>query len=325
MRTFKKLLPFLVGLIAFLCINSLLNFLFVPYQFTRVKIHKIETESFDDLILGSSHGSSAMDPDVISGHTGRSCFNAAAGGQFPCDNYYLLLDAMREHAPGRVILEYDPSYFVVRDGFNRNARYQLHEMAMSGVKARYFLDQFFPGDIRYVLMPWSLYSLEKSAMENNIRRKTSDIYRSYSVEPFIDSAQACGENGFVAIADESSGERSTPELFFSESNSRAVEENRKYFEKILQFLSESGIEAVVVMTPVPDSTRDKNEAFYLKAHEMMTGLAGRYGAKYLDFVVPDEGDSFRGMSWDDELFSDGEGHMRVSTARSFSGLLGSLI
>ena len=61
-------------------INALLSYMLIPYQFTRMKIHTIETEDFDDLILGSSHGSAAIDPAVLSEKTGRTCFSAAAGG-----------------------------------------------------------------------------------------------------------------------------------------------------------------------------------------------------------------------------------------------------
>jgi len=197
MRTFKKLLPLLAGIAVFLVCNQILNYLLIPYQFTRMKIHRIETESWQDLILGSSHGCSALDPAVLTEKTGRSCFNAAAGGQYPADNYYLLLDACRHHKPERVIFEYDPAYWIAGDPFNRNARYQLDVMAPSVVRARYFFDQFFNSDLRQVLMPWLAYRRDHLRIRQTLAVKQSEAYRTFSSEPFSTEYQTCRADGFT--------------------------------------------------------------------------------------------------------------------------------
>ena len=38
--------------------NMVMNYLLIPYSFTRMKVHYLETETCDDLILGSSHAES---------------------------------------------------------------------------------------------------------------------------------------------------------------------------------------------------------------------------------------------------------------------------
>ncbi len=327
MRISKILAPLLPGLAVFACINLLLNHLFIPYQFPRIKIRRVETEDFQDLILGTSHGNSAMDPEVISEKTGRSCFNAAAGGQSPEDSLFLLMDACRNHKPERVIIEYDPTYLLFLDNFNANARYQLSVMEFSPVKLAYFAGIFALRDIRYVCMPWSQYSLKIDRAGEILREKHSEAYRSFSTEPFCDSSQAIQENGFMAISDTAEGEKSVRELSFSRETEKHVKQNKAAFERILSYSRRKGIEAVVVMTPVPDETREANAAFYEEAHGIMRELCEEYQAGYLDFVMPEEADETAGLNkdWGSEGFSDGEGHMRTGCAGRFSAMLGELL
>lgn len=322
MRIFKLLLPFAAGLAVFLALNTALCFLMIPYQFTRVKIHRAETETFDDLILGSSHGSAAIDPSVLTEVTGRSCLNAAAGGQYPRDNYYLLLDACREHKPGRVIFEFDPTYWVSEDNFNRTPRYQLSMMEPSLTKLQYFMDLCLPGDIRYCLMPWFLYQTKPEEMRRIAGRKLGEAYRTYSVEPFSEGDQVCEESGFIAISDQANGDRSVREFSFGEGTGSYVKENQARFEQLVRCCREQAIELVVVTTPVPLPTRSANEAFYREAHGLMQALSEKYGFRYLDYVMPEEDASEHLKArWRAKSFSDAEGHMRVSAARRFSRML----
>ena len=337
MRTFRKLLPLAAGIAFFLAVNLLLGYLMIPYQFTRMKIHRIETEDFQDLILGSSHGCAAMDPDVITLKTGRSCFNAAAGGQYPLDNYYLLRDACREHKPERVIFEYDPAYWIAVDPYNRNARYQLDVMENSGVKAGYFLDQFFSNDLRCVLMPWFEYRRDYDRIGENVAVKRSEAYRTFSSEPFDTEYQTCMENGFTAISEDIVRSEAIPELAFTPENEGYVQKNEKAFLRLVDLCEEQGIELVVVQTPLPPSTADACRAFFEEGSRKMTALAQSRGFTFLNFV-PDASDASDapGVSdvsnpsdapaedalWTDDDFSDGEGHMRAGSARRFSAMLG---
>ena len=326
MRTFKKILPVLAGLALFFGVNALLNYLIIPYQYTRFKIHTMETRAFEDLILGSSHAGAAVNPEVMSGKTGRTAFNGAAGGQYPRENYYLLLDACRHAAPKRLILEYDPTYWIVSDSFNRNARYQLSCMAWSEVKADYFSDSCLTGDLRYVLMPWSLYRDNFGNIEKTVAIKNSGEYKQYGIEPFQEDGQSCREDGFLSIPNRLYWDETPSEPAFTEENRKIVLENRRYFEKTVDHCRKQGIEIVVFTTPVPASTKEKNEAFYKQAHELMADMAEEHGFVFLDFIMPDESlQALRfiaGQDWEENQFADSEGHMHKITARRFSRVLG---
>lgn len=323
MRIFKKLLPPVLGLILFAGVNGLLSFLFIPYQYTRVNIHKLETNDYDTLILGSSHGGSAIDPAVLRKLDGRSAYNAAAGGQYPLDNYYLLLDALKGHEVERVIYECDPSYWLHTDPFNRNARYQLGQMAPSWVRLRYFLDAFSGKDIRYVFMPWCFYSTAWPEIRDRVRLKLSPAYANYEIGIFQDSAQVFTEDGFTAIADSSEGSREIPQLAFTEASAASVEKNLAYVERLCRLCRDRGIALTVVTTPLPETTRRENEAFYREAHAMIASLASDCGARFLDYTSPVGTDEMSRLDHDyaDEAFSDAEGHMRVSTAQAFTAAL----
>ena len=326
MRIFKQLLPLIAGFALFLCFNALMNYLIIPNQFTRVKIHRIETGTYEDLILGSSHGNAAINPAVLAEKTGRSGYNAAAGGQCPVDNYYLLKDALREHDVKRVILEYDPSYWLFHDSFNGTARYQLSQMAPSTVRLAYFAELCLPGDLRYVFLPWTLYDVYPERMKANLEKKKSGAYLNYETTPFTDDTQTFHEDGFMELKDFAVGNMSTPELSFDGKMSY-VEENRTWFERIIKLCLNKGMEVIVVTTPVPGETLKKNAAFYAEAHAMMEALLAPYGVRYLDFAAPKETDETAPCAgrWDGGDFSDGEGHMRGSAAGDFSHVLAELL
>ena len=175
---------------------------------------------------------------------------------------YLLADACRAYAPERVIIEYDPAYWISKDSFNRNARYQLDVMAFSAVKLRYFQDLCLEGDLRYVLMPWFLYADSFDRIAQTVAIKRSEDYRTYSVRPFAHDGQRCEENGFTPIPDSAQGDHTIPELSFDEENERYTKANQAYFEKTLKLCAEKGIEVVVVTTPVPAPTLEADHAFY---------------------------------------------------------------
>ena len=105
-KTGKNFIPAAVTAIfiaVVIVFNMVMNYLLIPYSFTRLKVHMLETMQFNNLILGSSHAGTNIDATHLAGLTGRTTFNAAQGEQFPVDSYYLLKDACIDQKPDRVI------------------------------------------------------------------------------------------------------------------------------------------------------------------------------------------------------------------------------
>ena len=46
-------------------ITNALNYMLIPYMMERYKLHGIETRDYTTLILGASHGSSNINPDIL--------------------------------------------------------------------------------------------------------------------------------------------------------------------------------------------------------------------------------------------------------------------
>ncbi len=329
------LIAALVLFLLFALATRLLSFLLVPPQYTRVKVHVLENDSCEDLILGTSHGIAAMDPDRLAASTGRITYNAAAGGEYPIDIYYLAKDAARTGAPRRLIIEYDPTYWVYTGGMNNTELYLLDVMRPSLTKAEYFLSSCVASDFRNALEPWYLNLSGLRSIPENVRQKHSDAYRNYSMTLFEDPLQTVMENGFIAI-DDSARNGWDPETHVligeNDAVSKAYETNRRWFLRTVEFCRKKGIELVVVETPIPASTLETDRAFFEDANARMQEMAEEHAFIFLDYVtgqnaLPDRPDILCGTDGDgaprdDTAFCDAEGHMRVSGARQFSDVLG---
>ena len=331
----RLLIAALILLLLFACATRLLSFLLVPPQYTRVKVHVLENDPPEDLILGTSHGIAAIDPDRLAASTGRTTYNAAAGGEYPIDIYYLAKDTVSSGAPRRLIVEYDPTYWLYTGGMNNTEPYLIRVMRPSLTKAEYFLSSCLASDFRNALEPWYLNLSGLRSIPENVRRKQSDAYRNYSMALFEDPLQTVMENGFIAIDDSAqNGRDSETHVLISEDGaaSKAYETSRRWFLRTVDLCRKNGIGLVVVETPIPSSTLAGDRAFFEDMNARMRKMAEENGFVFLDYVtgqnaVPDGTDIVCGTDGDgaprdDGGFSDAEGHMRVSAARRFSDVFG---
>lgn len=71
MHSFKKILLLVVGILALVGINLGLNYGLIPYSYVRIMMHQIETQEYDTLLLGTSHGLNGISPKVIEEKQGR--------------------------------------------------------------------------------------------------------------------------------------------------------------------------------------------------------------------------------------------------------------
>ena len=169
MRIFKRILIPILFFAVLFGINTVMNYLMVPYTFTRFKVHTIETETFDDLILGASHAGTNISPAVLSGITGRTAFNAAQGEEFPVDSYYFLKDAARDHKPGRLIYEFDPNYWITAQEISSNYAGMFAEMQFCPAKLQYFFAKMWKADFRTAFAPWYFYRAQVGELADRLR------------------------------------------------------------------------------------------------------------------------------------------------------------
>ena len=306
----------LLAAAGFCAVTGIFTYLFVPPEFTRAKIYSIENNRYDIIAFGTSHGVCAIDPDVISAESGKTCYNAAAGGLYPESTYYLVRDAAERGSVSEILYEFDPTYWLTESGGNPNEWYALHYMAFSPAKLRFLANAAAKRDFRLLAMPWYMFERTVENAEENIQRKQTEDYREHRMALFSSATNEARENGFYAVGG-TYGTGSEVPLYDAFSGS-SVEKNREYFEKTLSYLNGRGIPVTVVLAPVPAETAEANAAFYETASEMMRDIAKRYNVTYYDFVTA-RGES---VTMPGRAFYDMEGHMHAHGAEAFSRALG---
>ena len=314
MRIFKRILVPVIFIAVLCAVNTYLDYLLVPYTFTRYKIHKIETETFDDLILGSSHAGTCLSPSSISDVTGRSAFNAAQGDEFPVDSYFFLKDAAAEHKPDRLIYEFDPNYWITAQDVGANYAQMFTEMQLCKAKVQYFFAKMWKADFRTSIAPWYFYRSQLANIERNLFVKRSDDYKNFGTGTFDSATQTVGTDGFIAVKPGKWNDEITPRDW---SEDMLQDKARDYFIRIAEFCRREGITLVVVTTPVPAETLSANAKSYTAACAEMTELSRAYGFTYMNYTGGDLLEARKEFT-DSVLFADWDGHMYADAAKRFS-------
>ena len=89
MHNFKKIVK--TVLVLAVCITLLvgLDMALYPCTFMRNDIHAVVNNQYDDIILGTSHGMTDIDPAVMEEITGRTGHNMCVGGEYVIDAYHI--------------------------------------------------------------------------------------------------------------------------------------------------------------------------------------------------------------------------------------------
>lgn len=315
MRIFKRAAAVLLFAAILTVISLTLNELLIPYTFTRMKIHAIENNTWQDLILGSSHGGTNIDPEVLEGETGRSAFNAAQGEEFPVDSLYLLKDACLFHKPERVIYEFDPTYWLTAQETDSNYVLTFYTMQASAVKAEYFGAKMWKADFRTWSAPWYFFRSRIGEIPDTLRIKAGTDYQTYGTETFESDLQSVKETGFISLKKV----RGTDKIEIRPWNDQTIQKDDVgYFIRLAEYCRQEGIELAVVTTPVPDSTYEAGKENFDSASAYMDTLAEWYGFTYISY----NGDRAQGLDLSDDAYADYDGHMYGDSAEAFSKVFG---
>ena len=93
-----------------ICMNQILILALKPCTNFRNDIHKLETNQYDDLFVGTSHGKAGINPEVVDKITGERSLNLCLGGEEVQDSYYIIKEACRVNKPKKIIYELDPKF-----------------------------------------------------------------------------------------------------------------------------------------------------------------------------------------------------------------------
>jgi len=317
MRNSKSFL-FVSFLVACLLLNSALNYLLIPNNIVRIKMHNLETTTYDDLFLGTSHGLSAVDPLVVDSITGRESTNICVWGEYPRDSYYLLRDAWQSQKPKRIIYELDPTYWISKDQDSYHFTKFYHYMPWSEVKAEYFLTKMTSADFRTVFFPWFNFQLQWQSSIENLALKQTESYKNYGLDTLDLPYETLKEEGFLFLKDIGYSKSKKISLW---DESKIQKEAPIYFEKMVSFCKENDIELLVFTTPVPQETLELYPGSYEEANLYFSKMMKEYGLTYYNFNYID----LEGFDKSIVGYLDYDGHMFGDTARAFSKFLGEYI
>lgn len=307
----------MAALVAILAGSVYMSWLLFPYLEMRHTIHVMGEGGYDALVVGTSHGKAGIDPAVLEEESGMRAVNACLGNERMVDTYYLVRYAAEHSQDLRcVILEVDPSYWVIPLQINPDSMRIYHEMPAGVLKAQYAFDKLSKEDYRSLFFEWYLYRNQIFNLKDRLEEKRSREYREFDIARFDSPVQTYRADGFMAIhrpAEEAA--RTDEPIPWNEDNVQA--DTLEMLDRLREFCAGRGIRLVAVTMPVPRATYEAGLPLTAESREYMHRCMESRGIEYLDYM---QGDS-PGISLEIGDFSDNDGHMYEDTAAAFTRVL----
>ena len=302
MHNFKKFLKTITVIAVCILILVMLDMALYPCTFMRNDIHAVVNNQYDDIILGTSHGMTDIDPAIMEEITGRSGHNMCVGGEYEIDAYYIAKLIAEKQKPSRIIYEIDPGYFVSEKEEGNNYLLFYHEFPFSKSKAEYFWNSIAKCNFRTILFPWYEYSLsyELGKVKETFSQKWN---RDYDISHLKSATQEYHESGFIERypVDTSKLKMEDLKLF---DKKQINTQNLEYLGKLIDFCKENGIEFVAVTTPVPIDTLRAYSDNFNEAWKYFGEYFDERGITYLNFNTQ----YFKAFSHDLKDYTDYDGH-----------------
>ena len=317
MRSFKGLCTGVCIAVAAVLVLLALDFVLYPCTFMRNDIHRVATQTFDDVIMGTSHGKMNIDPETMEAVTGRTGHNLCVGGEYPIDTYYLTkLMIERGHAPSRIIYEISPDYMVREKEEGNNYLLFYHEFPLSRTKLSYFAASLPDCDFRTMLFPWYEYPLSYE-LKRIPQTFGTRIRQDYSADGMKTAAQEYHTSGFIErFAVDTTG-LSTDGISIADV-SQILPENMQWLAKLIELCEAEGIEFTAVTTPLPLPLLQAGSQQYMEIWEYFGSFFEERGITWVNF---NDAEHFNLFTHEMPAFTDMDGHMNGDAARAFSAVL----
>ena len=319
MHNFKKIIKTIIvlGVCAALLVG--IDMALYPCTFMRNDIHAAVTNPYDDIILGTSHGMTDIDPAVMKDITGRTGHNMCVGGEYEIDAYYIAKLIAEKQKPTRIIYEVDPGYFVSEKEEGNNYLLFYHEFPFSKAKLEYFWNSIAKCNFRTILFPWYEYSLsyEVPKVKDTFTQKVTG---DYDVSHLKSDTQEYHESGFIERypVDVTKLKKSEPKLY---EEGKVNQQNMEYLQKLIELCKANDIEFVAVSTPIPiDTLRDYSDN-YNAAWKYFGQFFEEQGEEYVNFNTQ----YFKAFTHELKAYTDYDGHMNGDAARAYSKVLAQVL
>ena len=322
MRNFKKILKCIIFAIICCIIFAICDFIFVPSGYVRVILHTLNysDEKYDCIILGASHGRSAIDPYKLDETLGTNAINLCIPSETMEDSYYLLKESCRNNNPKTVILDLDYQYWYDLAENDFSDAFIYYQLEPSKVKAEYFVNNLMTKDVRITFSRWSNYISDFSNIKDKVASKFQNEYKNYDING-ADVKGADGPyvgNGFFYRAQGGHGARGFIERR-KWNNDKVDNKVVKQFEDIVNYCNANGIKLICVTSTITPATVLTGTAE--ASAKYFTQLTSKYGVDYYDFNLLRQDVMPRGNL----DFGDWDGHMCGALADQYSSIMATVI
>ena len=317
MHNFKRAARIVLPVLMAALLLIFLDLALYPCTFIRNDVHAITTSSYEDVILGTSHGKINIDPAAMERISHRSAYNMANGNEYPVDSYYLLkLMIEKGTAPQRVIYVTTPEYFMMEKEEGHNYLLFFHEFPPGRTWMEYFFSTVASCSMRTGLFPWTEYPLstELKSVKTNLRKKLSG---DYGTEDFQSATQSYHEDGHIARYPVDPSTFSFPD--YDAFDPEAVrEENLAWIRALVALCREHRISFVAVTPPTAQPVLDRYQEGFEKADSFFSAFYEQLKVHYYNFnASPYDGRFTHSVN----AFTDLDGHMHEDAAADFSEVL----
>ncbi|SCH25563.1 Uncharacterised protein [uncultured Dorea sp.] len=319
MRNFKRVLFGMLFVGVIMCVNQVLDLALKPTDSFRSDMHNLETNDYDTIFVGTSHGKAGINPNVVDAMTGDKSLNLCRGGENVVDSYNIVREAYRVNKIKKVVYEMDPGYWCTDGNLGPDSRTFYDEFPFSTIKADYYLDKFWGEDFRVTLFPWYLYKKGVNGAVSRFQSKLTDSYRNYDYQFYDTEVQKFTEKGQIAIQrhETSKDEKNLVLWEENELSKKTITE----FDKMVSFCRKKNISLVVVTAPVPQETIEIYRSNFEKANTFFTKFMQARGVKYYNYNYME----VEGFDKSLNGFVDYDGHMFADQADIFSKEIGKLM
>ena len=205
-------------------------------------------QSFNTIILGSSRGDSAYNPEIIDSLANTTTYNMSTGSQHIIETYYILQEVLKFQKPAVVIYEtFLPSFRNNEDYYHIIANANL--MSSQG-KYDMLLNGYGSKGVINLVLPVLKY---KTYVKNDLRKwineeHINDSSSTYRIKGYYYNDQVVDESAIAMF-------RPIYDFQNTDVNKEFIE---RYTEQLIELCSENNIKLICVRAPYPPSRFKKS-------------------------------------------------------------------
>lgn len=282
MRTFKKILAFVIAFVLSVVIMTLL---FTPPSGIRILLEQAKNPEYDTLILGQSHGECGYNPYIISDELGVNAVNVSRRIT-PLNNfYYIIKEADKDKHYKTIILDVDPYYWRLDNTRDWGTDMNLFRH-LSGVdRWKYFKEVIWPSNYNMLYCDYYVSLENIRLIPKSLRAKFSKEYLAKEdmamvyVNDYLKASQAYDYKGRGFLY----GKDRAPDLGWEvwQFEHDIFPTNVEAFEKIVNYCNENNIRLICTQSAITP-TRLKQQNMDM-VHDEFTVFFNSYNVEFYDF------------------------------------------